>query len=78
MEKSYNDTSNTKTSTDSTSSKNTGESAPQQGAKVVNREDDRNPTNMEEFIDDDAQNRFTKETPPTPDNSVPDNIKPND
>lgn len=46
------------TSTEPTSSENTGESVPQQGQDIVNEQEQNKTTNMEEYIQNSAQNRM--------------------
>jgi hypothetical protein len=46
------------TSTDSTSSFNSGESAPQGGEAIVNEQEQHKTVNMEEYVENSAQNRF--------------------
>jgi hypothetical protein len=46
------------TSTESTSPENTGESAPQSGENIVNEQEQHKTVNMEEYIENSAQNRL--------------------
>jgi hypothetical protein len=52
------DDNQTVTSTDPTSSKNTGESAPQQGVDIVNEQEQHKTVNMEEYIENSSENRL--------------------
>jgi hypothetical protein len=46
------------TSTDSTSTENSGESTPQTGENIVNEQEQNKSVNLEEFVENSAQNRF--------------------
>lgn len=48
----------TNTSTDPSPGRNTGESAPQTGQNIVNEQEQNKPVNMEEFVENSAQNTF--------------------